>query len=452
MVRVLAGGALAVAPRPRYPPGEAALASARQGRAGALCPGRLRHRVRVPVRLERIRGHPPPRRFRSVEPPAGIGEAARIPRSRHQRAVSPLGDRDLRRGGPYRARRPVRRLPGRGGRGGEAGGAAAQAVAGAAQGRGVPLGEQGWYAGAGAPPARRPAGGVQCLLRRRRLDRPALPPPGRGGDAVRHHGGRAVHPGPDRDGARPRYPQTGARGRRPAGRLPERETRWVRLDDFRSLIERLLKEVPSSYLDGVVAVEVSPKTVPHPVRADIYTLGECVPLEWSGTGADLQSNVILYHGSFTALARLGPFDWRHEAWETLSHELRHHLEWRANVAALEAYDWAAEENFKRHEGQPFDPVFYRSGERVAEGVWKVEDDVFMEREGGRGNREQVDVVWHGRRYRLALPGRLRRPAFITLEGLDEPPPGDAVLVVPRRPSVLDLFRRRPVPVGHRVPV
>jgi len=157
----------------------------------------------------------------------------------------------------------------------------------------------------------------------------------------------------------------------------------VRLDDFRSLVERLLKEVPSSYLDGVVAVEVSPKTVPHPVRADIYTLGECVPLEWSGSGADLQSRVVLYHGSFAALARFAPeFEWRHETWETLSHELRHHLEWRANVEALEAYDWAAEQNFARQEGEAFDPTFYRSGEALAPGVYKVDDDVFVEGEAG----------------------------------------------------------------------
>ena len=63
----------------------------------------------------------------------------------------------------------------------------------------------------------------------------------------------------------------------------------------------------------------------------------------------LQSRVVLYHGSFAALARIGPgFDWREETWETLSHELRHHLEWRANVAVLEAYDWAAEQNFCRN--------------------------------------------------------------------------------------------------------
>jgi len=189
--------------------------------------------------------------------------------------------------------------------------------------------------------------------------------------------------------------------------------------------------VPGEFRDGIVTIEASPKTVPHPVRADIYTLGECIPLEWSGSGADLQSRVVLYHGSFQALAGLGEFDWRAEAWETLTHELRHHLEWRANVAALEAYDWAAEENFKRHEGQTFDPVFYRSGERVAEGVWKVDDDVFVE--GG------VEFIWHGKRHRVGVAPVA--PAFLTLEGLEEPPPGDAVLVVPRKATLFNFWRR-----------
>lgn len=189
--------------------------------------------------------------------------------------------------------------------------------------------------------------------------------------------------------------------------------------------------MPAEFRDGIVTIEASPKTVPHPVRAEIYTLGECIPLEWSGSGADLQSRVVLYHGSFQALARLGEFDWRAEAWETLTHELRHHLEWRANVAALEAYDWAAEENFKRHEGQPFDPVFYRSGERVAEDVWKIDDDVFVE--GG------AEFTWHGRRYRVRIEAK--PPAFLTLEGLEEPPPGEAVLVVPRKATLFNFWRR-----------
>ncbi|HEV8263857.1 MAG TPA: hypothetical protein VGQ06_02825 [Gemmatimonadales bacterium] len=218
----------------------------------------------------------------------------------------------------------------------------------------------------------------------------------------------------------------------------------MQFKDFRSLVERLQRDVPAEFLGGVVEVQVSPKALPDPVRADIYTLGECIPLEWSGSGADLQSRVVLYHGSFQALARLagvGEFDWRAEAWETLTHELRHHLEWRANVAALEAYDWAAEQNFARHEGQAFDAVFYRSGEEVAPRVWKVDDDVFIEGERGVGSGERVNLNWHGRAYGVSLPAKLRAPAFLTLDGLDEPPPGDAVLVIPRRATLFDFWRR-----------
>lgn len=212
----------------------------------------------------------------------------------------------------------------------------------------------------------------------------------------------------------------------------------MRLSDFRALVARLQAEVPREYVDGIVDVDVSAKTVPHPVRADIYTLGECIPLEWSGSGADLQSRVVLYHGSFQALARLsepGQFDWREEAWETLTHELRHHLEWRASHKALEDYDWAAEQNFARHEGEEFDPVFYRSGESVADGVWKVEDDVFVE-------GEPPEFVWHGRRYRVPPMTDDGRVRFLVLEGLDEPPPGDAVLVVRPRRRWRDVMRGR----------
>src|SRR5437762_2465476 len=107
----------------------------------------------------------------------------------------------------------------------------------------------------------------------------------------------------------------------------------MRIEEFRSLVARIARDVPPEFRDGVVAIDVSPKTLPHPLRGDVYTLGECVPLEWSGSGADLHSRVILYHGSFACLARLGDFNWHEEAWDTLTHALRHHLEWRATVDA-----------------------------------------------------------------------------------------------------------------------
>jgi hypothetical protein len=226
----------------------------------------------------------------------------------------------------------------------------------------------------------------------------------------------------------------------------------MELREFRELITRLQHEIPPEFQGGVVDVAVSPKTVPHPARRDVYTLGECIPLEWSGSGSDLKSQVMLYHGSFQALARLGDFDWRAEAWETLTHELRHHLEWQGNLAGLEAYDWAAEQNFARIEGDAFDPVFYRNGEPVSPGIFKVDDDVFLEMRGV-GSGEWLDVSWHGRAYRVCMPAADRRAwVFVTLEGLDDPPPGDAVLVLPGRSSPLDLLRSAVSPVLHTAQV
>ena len=219
---------------------------------------------------------------------------------------------------------------------------------------------------------------------------------------------------------------------------------------FRRLIERLGAEIPAEYLEGVAAVEVSPKTIPHPTRADVYTLGECIPVH--GDGGEITSRVVLYHGSFRALAGLrSDFVWRQEAWETLTHELRHHLEWRANADALEEYDWAAEQNFARHDGQPFDPLFYRSGEAVETGVYRVDDDVFLDRVV-RAAPAALDVRWHGRPYGVTLPAPARLPLFLTLEGLRDPPPGDVVLVVRRKPGLLDLFRRASPPSRASVKV
>jgi hypothetical protein len=207
----------------------------------------------------------------------------------------------------------------------------------------------------------------------------------------------------------------------------------VTFEDFRALVRGLQHDIPAEFERGVADIEVSPKTVPSPVHRDVYTLGECIPLTWTGNGADLQSRIVLFYGSFDALGRQRPdFDWRVEAWDTLTHELRHHLEFRAHVDALETYDWAAEQNFARHEGKPFDPAFYRSGERIAEGVFKVDDDVFLE-----GTR---DFSWHGKQYRAPVDG-VKRPAFLTLRGLSDAPQGDAVLVLRKHASLPDLWRR-----------
>ncbi len=217
----------------------------------------------------------------------------------------------------------------------------------------------------------------------------------------------------------------------------------MRLADFEALVRRLSAEVPPAFFDGVAEVVVSARSVPHPTRADIYTLGKCIPLP-APEGAParaIQSRIVLYHGSFVKLARIDPeFDWREEAWETLTHELRHHVEWRARAPALEAYDRAAEENFARQEGERFDPTFYLDGDSPAEGVYEIDGDFFLDRVV-QAPPASLELDWHGEPYRASVPPALSLPAFLTIDGLAEPPPGDVVLVLRRKARLTDLFRR-----------
>jgi hypothetical protein len=209
------------------------------------------------------------------------------------------------------------------------------------------------------------------------------------------------------------------------------------------MVRRMTGEVPAEFLDGVIEIAVSPRTVPHPDRDEIFTLGECIPLP-AADGASpegIQSRIVLYHGSFLALARLREgFDWRAEAWETLTHELRHHLEWRARAPDLEAFDRAAEHNFARQDGEPFDPLFHLDGEPAGTGRYRVDDDVFQDVVVDALPSEQR-FLWHGRAYRATVPPEATLPAFLTIEGVADPPEGELVLVLRRRPGLRDLVRR-----------
>ena len=216
----------------------------------------------------------------------------------------------------------------------------------------------------------------------------------------------------------------------------------MRLNDFEHLVRRMADEVPPDFLAGIAEIVVSPRTVAHPEREEIYTLGECIPLPAAADGSPegVQSRIVLYHGSFQALAAITEgFDWREEAWETLTHELRHHLEWRARAPDLEAFDWAVEQNFARQDGEPFDPVFHLDGEPVRPDVFRVDDDVFLDRVVA-GVPAEARVQWAGRSYRVAVPREATLPAFLALEGVDDPPPGELVLVLRRRPGLLSLLR------------
>lgn len=226
-------------------------------------------------------------------------------------------------------------------------------------------------------------------------------------------------------------------------------TATMQLPEFEALVRKQSTEIPSEFFDGIAEVVVSPRTVPHPDRGDIWTLGECIPLPGEdGDPRHLQSRVVLYHGSFAALAHGSPdFDWAAEAWETLTHEVRHHVEWKARAPALEAFDRAAEANYARQDGEPFDPLFYRDGEALPDGTFQVDEDVFIERIVTTPP-STVRLQWRGASLEVDIPAATTLPAYLEIQGAPEPPPGQLMLVLQKKSGWLELFKKPAVQQGE----
>lgn len=218
------------------------------------------------------------------------------------------------------------------------------------------------------------------------------------------------------------------------------------IDAFARRAHEIFDAIPPEYRGGVEYVEVSPDAVPHPELPEVFTLGECATgeLDLGMEGPEgMRSGIHLYHGSFARLAALDPeFDWEGELEETIVHELRHHRESAAGEDALEDFDYAADENFKRREGLPFDPLFYRSGEPEGEGAWEVDGDLFVERVVDAAEWESLEEVTAevaGRAVSAPRPEALGDVSFLYLEGA-EGPRGETALVLVRRRGAWESFR------------
>lgn len=211
-------------------------------------------------------------------------------------------------------------------------------------------------------------------------------------------------------------------------------------ESFEQRAAELWQQIPSEYRAGVDGIRVERDARAHPSLPEVYTMGECLTESFPsdfGSADTTRSLVVLYYGSFWRLSRLDPeFDWEAELWETLTHELQHHLESLAADDTLEDVDYAADENFKRLEGRRFDPYFFRAGQLGVDGWYRIEDEYFREYQGAP---EAVDFTWQGERYRACVPES--RADILFLEVLpDEPLPPGLVLVVTREPGVLRMLR------------
>ncbi len=193
------------------------------------------------------------------------------------------------------------------------------------------------------------------------------------------------------------------------------------------------RRIPQHFKQGIDGVIVRAEAVSHPDMDDVYTMGECITESYPsdfGSAETIRSAVVLYYGSFAKIAAdADDFDWEGEIWETLTHELQHHLESLAGDDTLGDMDYAANENFKRLDGKPFDAFFYREGESLPDGEFRVEEETFFERP--LTATSPLHLTWRDRDVRIAVPDVGDADvAYITLVDHDGPldPPVCLVLI------------------------
>jgi len=122
-------------------------------------------------------------------------------------------------------------------------------------------------------------------------------------------------------------------------------------EEFREMVAEMLDEIPQEFLRGLAGVHVLPEARVEPDYDDVYRMGEYLDPgaeDFLGAGEGLGRHVAIYYGSFVAIADGDPdFDWEDEAWETLTHELRHHVESLAGEDRLVQDDVERARDFPR---------------------------------------------------------------------------------------------------------
>lgn len=120
-------------------------------------------------------------------------------------------------------------------------------------------------------------------------------------------------------------------------------------DEFQAAVEEMIDDIPARFLKGLQGVHVLKEAHPEEDYQDVWRLGEYLdpgPEDFLGAGEGLGRHIALYYGSFQKIAESDPsFDWEDEIWETLTHELRHHVESLAGEMGLVLDDERRAEEF-----------------------------------------------------------------------------------------------------------
>ncbi len=120
---------------------------------------------------------------------------------------------------------------------------------------------------------------------------------------------------------------------------------------FRATVERMIDDIPEAFLQELQGVHALRDTKREDGYRDVYRMGEYLdpgPDDFLGGSDGLGRHVALYWGSFRRIAENDPdFDWEEEIWETLTHELQHHVESLAGDGRLIEQDLLDAETFER---------------------------------------------------------------------------------------------------------
>lgn len=98
---------------------------------------------------------------------------------------------------------------------------------------------------------------------------------------------------------------------------------------FERTVAGMLDQIPEAFLVDLQGVHVLPDEIAEQ-DGEVFRMGEYLdpgPDAFLGGDEGLGRHVALYYGSFVRIAEGDPsFDWEAEIWETLTHELQHHVE------------------------------------------------------------------------------------------------------------------------------
>ncbi len=224
----------------------------------------------------------------------------------------------------------------------------------------------------------------------------------------------------------------------------------MHLEAFERYAFACWESIPEHFREGVTQFVVDPGVFFKEEFDDGWVYGTCEPdaAMLALPEAPITSIITLYFGSFVHIASdAEDFDWREEIWETVRHELQHHLEWRSGVDHLGDDDDLQDENSRRVQGLPFAGDFHRLGTQLGRTAWLADGDLFVELElpEARWERvlgEPIEVSWGGvRAIAPPVPAELWTEGLIYADADLEELQDDRRL--PFREVVLVLRRTRP---------